>query len=285
VTRVIYIGGYGHSGSTLLEYLMSHSPSVLACGEAVSSLRKRAAKADEKQCTCGRMASDCPVWGLLYDAGRAAPRTHAELLRQFVEVGDGRYAAIVDSSKTAWGSLSAPFRLRREFGSEFALVHLVREPIAVCWSVLKQKTRRAERQGGRVRYQTLRCGWVVLGWGLANLACELFGLLYPKQYVRLRYEDLARSPSATLQTLFARLLPELSWSAEPRIAGNRHQLQGNRIRFREIAIDDVREDLSWKTEMPPEYSRVVRPLSYLLRLRYGYGADGADRPPASGPAF
>lgn len=285
MTRVIYIGGYGHSGSTLLEYLMSRSPAVLACGEAVSSLRKRAANEDEKECTCGRMASDCPVWGLLYDPDRLPPRTHAQLLRQLVEDSGGRHAAIVDSSKTAWGSLSAPFRLRREFGAEFALVHLMRDPTAVCWSVLKQKYRRAERQGRRVRYQTLRCGWVVLSWGFSNLACELFGLVHPKQYLRLRYEDLARSPDGRLQALFARFLPELRWSAEAGVADNRHQLQGNRIRFQEIAIEDVREDLSWKTEMPPKYSRVVRPLSYLLRLRYGYGADGAQRPPAPGRGY
>jgi len=36
VPRLIYIGGYGHSGSTLLEYLLAASPEVVACGEGVT---------------------------------------------------------------------------------------------------------------------------------------------------------------------------------------------------------------------------------------------------------
>jgi hypothetical protein len=74
------------------------------------------------------------------------------------------------------------------------LLHLTREPVAVCWSALKQK----KRQHGAVHKKSfldaLRCGWIVLGWSIANLSCELFRKLYPRQYVHLRYEDLARSP-------------------------------------------------------------------------------------------
>jgi hypothetical protein len=37
----MYIGGYGHSGSTLLEYLLAASPEIVACGEVSSVLRER----------------------------------------------------------------------------------------------------------------------------------------------------------------------------------------------------------------------------------------------------
>jgi hypothetical protein len=184
---------------------------------------------------------------------------------------DGRYSAIVDSSKTAWGSLTTPFRLKRKLGSEFMLVHLMREPTAVCWSVLKQKNLRANREGRRLHHYMLRCSWIVLGWWLANLSCDLFGIIYPRHYVRLRYEDLARSPAEALGTLFERLLPDVRWGSDGSGGrDNRHQLYGNKIRRRHITIEHVQEDLKWKVEMPSEYSRVVLPLSYLLRLRYGY---------------
>jgi hypothetical protein len=48
VPRLIYIGGYGRSGSTLLEYLLAASPQVDACGEVASVLRDRGRK---KTCT------------------------------------------------------------------------------------------------------------------------------------------------------------------------------------------------------------------------------------------
>jgi hypothetical protein len=46
VTRLVYIGGYGHSGSTLLEYLLAASPKVVACGEVASVLRERGRKGE-----------------------------------------------------------------------------------------------------------------------------------------------------------------------------------------------------------------------------------------------
>jgi hypothetical protein len=184
---------------------------------------------------------------------------------------DVRYLAIIDSSKTAWGSLSKPLRLRRQFGSEFMLVHLVRDPMAVCWSVLKRKDRKAARAGRSVPHYFVRCTWIVIGWYLANLSSDLFGLFYPRHYLRIRYEDLARQPAKTLDTLFERLLPGALWRAEDIGArDNRHQLHGNRSRLRYIPIEDVTEDLKWKSEMPLAYSKLVSRLSHLFRLRYGY---------------
>jgi hypothetical protein len=266
VTKLIYIGGYGHSGSTLLEYLMAGSPDVLACGEVVSTLRER----KTRRCTCGQMPSACPVWGFLHSEQRPPISTHAQLLGALIRNIDDRYSAIVDSSKTAWGALSSPFRLRRAFHEDFVLVHLTRQPAGACWSVLKRKSFKAKARR-RLYSDTLRCGWTILGWSFANLSCELFGLIYPNQYVHLRYEDLVRAPTAEIQGLLAKVLPGVaSRSRESGEGSNRHQLYGNAVRYHPPAIEDVREDLKWKTEMPRRYFRVVSCLSLPLRLRYGY---------------
>src|SRR5581483_5529416 len=271
MTRLVYIGGYGHSGTTLLEYLMAGSPAVLACGEVVSSVGKKDPDAKEQICSCGRAAKDCPIWGPFQTQSGASSLTHADVLTALMRRTDGRYAAIIDSSKTAWGSFAAPFRLRRRFGPDFTLVHLMRQPAAVCWSVIRKKNRRAKKEGRKPLHYTLRCGVTVVAWSIANLACELFGLLYPRQYVRLRYEDMVRSPSATLPALFERVLPGVMWSFDDAGASdNRHQLHGNSVKRHQLGIADVKEDLNWMTEMPPEYSRVISALSYPLRVRYGY---------------
>jgi sulfotransferase family protein len=270
LTRLIYIGGYGHSGSTLLEYLMTGSPEVLACGEVASCIRERTRK--QKICTCGRKANKCPEWSFFFSSSSQATRwTHEGLLLALTLQGSGRYSAIIDSSKTAWGSLSMPFRLRRKFGTNFILLHLVRDPTAVCWSVLKQKNLRANRKGRKLHHYSLRCSWTMLGWWLANLSCELFGMIYSCHYVRLRYEDIVHSPPETLCSLFETLLPNVRWRpGDIDFYDNRHQLHGNKTRRRIKSVEDVKEDLKWKVEMPSEYSKVVLPLSYLLRLRYGY---------------
>ena len=60
VAKLVYIGGYGRSGSTLLEYLLTTSPEVVACGEVERHLRRFGRY---KICTCGRRLKKCPVWG------------------------------------------------------------------------------------------------------------------------------------------------------------------------------------------------------------------------------
>jgi hypothetical protein len=271
MTKLIYIGGYGHSGSTLLEYLMAGSPAVLACGEVASSIREKDSSRKEKLCSCGRAADACPVWGPFHSPEYKSAPTHAELVDALMRRADGQYAAIIDSSKTAWGTIAAPFRLRRRYGSEFTLVHLMRQPAAVSWSVLRKKNRRAKQEGRRPAHYLLRCGFAVAAWSIANLSCELFGFFHPRQYVRLRYEDLVHSPAEALHSLFRKVLPGVTWSFDAAGArDNRHQLHGNSVKRHQLGITDVKEDLKWQSEMPPEYSRAVLALSYLLRVRYGY---------------
>jgi hypothetical protein len=160
-------------------------------------------------------------------------------------------------------------------------VHLMRDPVAVCWSALKQKERRAQRQGHRLRFRRLRCAWIVVGWWLANLACDLFGLIHPRDYLRLRYEDLVRAPEGELRKLSRLLLPDVDWGTDAAVADNRHQLHGNKVRLRQLTVADVREDLKWRHEMPSAYARIVLVLTWPLRWRYGYAAwpaTGLHRP-------
>jgi hypothetical protein len=265
VTKLVYIGGYGHSGSTLVEYLMTASPQIVGCGEVASSSRERLAK---KRCTCGQLTEDCPIWGAFVEpSGRAEGWRHQDLTAALFEHASGQYAVMVDSSKTAWHSAASPFGLRRRLSSDFLLVHVVRDPRAVCWSVLKK----AKRRGDARSSAALRCAFTTLGWWTANLACELFGRMYPDQYVRLGYEDLVRSPREVMSTLFKRLVPEGEYRFDKLgTMGNRHQLYGNRMRSSPLSLGEIKEDQGWRTEMPGHHRRLVEALSWPLRGRYGY---------------
>jgi hypothetical protein len=268
VTKIIYIGGYGHSGSTLLEYLIAGNPGVLACGEVVSVLRTR----KRGKCTCGQLPEECQFWGFVYSKDGRSPRckTHSQLLSALVGHIGGRYLALVDSSKTAWGALSSPFSLRHTFGEDFLLVHLTRQPAAACWSVLKKRSPKGRRAGRRLYSESFRCVWTSLSWSVANLSCEIFRLFFPRQYRHLRYEDLVRAPVEEIGTLLTSVLPQLRWSEDLSGSDNRHQLFGNSVRYRPLSLEAIREDLRWKTEMPREQTLLVLRLTSLLRLRYGY---------------
>lgn len=264
MTRLVYIGGYGHSGSTLLEYLLAASPKVVACGEVASVLRERGRKG---KCTCGREVRLCPLWGpLLASTETLDGMTHERLARALVAQDGGAHAVLVDSSKTAWLSAAVPFRLASELGQDFRLVHLVRDPRAVSWSAVKKSGRRGTRP-----LMPLRSGFAALGWWVANLACERFGRLYPDRYLRVRYEDLARAPGETMRRVFAEIVPGSEWrAADVGGSGNRHQLYGNRMRSASLSLAEVKEDTSWTRDMPPVYRSLVSALTAPLRRRYGY---------------
>ena len=264
MTKLVYIGGYGHSGSTLLEYLLAASPKAVACGEVASVLRDRDRKG---KCTCRRPINECPVWGPLF----ASPDTlegmsHEDLSRALLAQDRDEHAILIDSTKTAWRSAIVPFRLASALGGDFTLVHLVRDPRAVAWSGVKKAGRR-----GTHPLLPLRSASAALGWWVANLGCELFASQYPDRYMRLRYEDLARAPRDEIQGLFAKLVPGSEWPAEA-IGGcdNRHQLYGNRMRAANLSLAEVREDAAWQRDMPRLYRVFVSLLTAPLRWRYDY---------------
>src|SRR5262245_48232089 len=129
MAKLIYIGGFGRSGSTLLEYLLTCNPNLVACGEVVRHVRRFRTR---KLCTCGRPATKCPVWGPFQrKLESSGDLDHQALtLAMFKQISQ-KFDTMVDSSKTAWGSGFMPFEFRRILGPDFLLVHLVRDPRAV----------------------------------------------------------------------------------------------------------------------------------------------------------
>jgi hypothetical protein len=215
-------------------------------------------------CTCSRPLEKCPVWGPFKDdPSQLDGLTHHDLTLALFRQLPGQDAIMVDSSKTAWGSTAVPFTLVHAISTDFRLIHIVRDPRAVCWSTLKKAT-----ATNRIRVsRSLFCSRALMGWWVANLASELFGWMYPDQYVCVRYEDLARSPCEVIN----RLLPDGDCTFNAIEAReNRHQLYGNRMRSRVLSIESVKEDDAWKTKMPAAIRRLAYILSWPLCVKYGY---------------
>jgi hypothetical protein len=136
--------------------------------------------------------------------------------------------------------------------------------------VVRRKSSKAKRARRWLYSEKLGCAWTSFGWSMANLSCELFRLIYPRQYVHLRYEDLVRAPVEVVQVLLTRAAPGLCWDGKFSGSNNRHQLYGNTVRYRPPSIENIEEDLRWKNEMPPDHARLILHLTSLLRSRYGY---------------
>jgi hypothetical protein len=175
---------------------------------------------------------------------------------------------MVESSKTAWGSTLMPFRFHNRLGQDFLLVHIVRDPRAVCWSTIKSVMKSKESKGRILRF--VRCLKTTVGWTVANLACEIFGSLHPERYVRVRYEDLVIATHPVIDQIFSRSLFQ-SHAPLKQVGNqdNRHQLYGNAMRFKPLSPLALKEDVTWEKAMPKPY-RLVAALAWPLAAKYGY---------------
>ncbi len=263
--RLIYIGGYGRSGSTLLGRVFAENEDVLDLGEVIRAARSIGRK--KRLCTCGRPMTECPVWGPLREvvAGRtpaeADAPTHAALLTRIAE--RARAGIIVDSSKTAGGLGSRPQYLRQHLSLSMTLVHLVRDPRAVLWSVLRDATNDGARMSRpAMLWQAAR---VSASWTRANLACERFRRRHRDGYVRIGYEDaLRRGVPLALQGLIG---PGSLDRRTLERRDNYHAPAANPMRREKSVV--IALDEEWRTRLPHVLRVAVLLLCLPLVARYG----------------
>ena len=231
--RVVYLGGLGRSGSTLLERLLGEVPGIAACGEIVH-LWQRGVAANER-CGCGLEFAACDFWkqvgkeafggwdkidtariGYLRDTvdrTRAIPRLSTRARRPGRQgPGLAEYAgyylrlyraivavsgcdALVDSSKHA----SLAFCLSSCEEIDLRVIHVVRDSRAVAYSWTTKVARPEAGSAASASYMTtyppVRAA---VHWNAQNAALQLLGKR-GTPVLRVRYEDLADAPEQTLR--------------------------------------------------------------------------------------
>ena len=272
---LVYIAGYGRSGSTLLGRLIASTGRALDVGEvAMAPLFLYRPKG---RCACGTRMTACPVWGALPQALRELPRRpanrhdHAALLRAILAVSP--QPTIVDSSKTAAALAFRPIFLSRNLPVRLCLVHLVRDPRAVVWSVVRdRRTRRDKPSFWRDVLSTAKTSFV---WQVANAAAELQSLWFSPDVIRLRYDHLVRFGT---QDSLQGILPQgtLEGVTHDSGIGDYHSLGGNAMRNEKTVV--VKLDDAWRTQMPRHLLSLATALSFpfILRYRFGLRSDRAS---------
>ncbi|SBT63648.1 Sulfotransferase family protein [Micromonospora sediminicola] len=307
--RVLFVGGLGRSGSTLLELILAQHPDVCAVGEVVH-LWERALGGDER-CGCGERFTVCGFWQQVGDhafggwdavdrdevlalkaevdrtrhipqlARGDLPAEQLAAVRRYADLYTRIYRAatevtgaevVVDSSKHA----STAFALRWAPDLDLRVVHLVRDSRAVAYSWAKQ-VRRPEVVDGEAYMPTFSPFTVSSLWTAQNAAFHLLAQRVP--VVRLRYEDFTADPRGTVTRVrrFAGLTdtPDaLRVLDEPPVPLVRaHSIAGNPLRFSAGPLK-VRQDNAWRENLPTRSRAVVSAATLPLRLRYGYLGGG-----------
>lgn len=299
--KVIYVGGSGRCGSTLLSLLFSQHEAFLDCGE-IKNIWERGIQ-ENRKCACGQDFQTCGFWHdvietaygtssasvakdmheSLYRATRyrnyprirkASRLGHGVLDGQQVQQLGRLYASIhehangrliVDSSKLP------PYArvLMLLPNVDIFYVDLVRDARAVVYSWQKKMKYEPESAREMDRFGILHAAYI---WKLAYMTSHDVSKELPG--MAIRYEDLVADTKGTMEKLLqeisrwaARDLPDaavdqLSW------AGTSHSLSGNPLRFRKG--EDIRLDDEWKRSFRGMNKLVTDVFcSHQLR-RYGY---------------
>lgn len=294
---LIYIAGYGRSGTTLLDIALGEHPAVMGAGEVTALVRH--VWDNGEYCACGRPVRDCPSWraivgrwladepaGFLADYRRAQRRTEGlvGLGRLFPSGGESDHARrtvkllrgmaavsgrpiLVDSSKLP----GRAFALAAMPGIDLHVVHVVRDGRGVAWSLAKGY-RRSLRDGLQRELRPKPLLHTALRWSLVNLAAErLCRHVGPARSLRIRYEDFVEDPRGTVGRILAMV-------GQPPLAGEgmafrpQHQVAGSRHRMQRAIT--VHRDDKWKREMSAVRQWLFTLLCAPMLRRYGYPIRG-----------
>jgi hypothetical protein len=298
--RVLFIGGLGRSGTTLLERLLGQIEGVQTLGETVH-LWVRGILRDET-CGCGRAFHECPFWtqvGLAAFGGWStvdvdeviAMRGHVDRLRKvpgvlahpgaevnryagmFRSIYEGVQQAaptplIVDSSKHP----SMAYCLRTQSDLDIRMVHVVRDPRAVAYSWAKtvERPEAGVEEKFMNRYTPARAAMLWTGENAAMTSLTRLGT----PVLRLHYEDLVADPVTALRRVldFAGMPADVHIPIDGHRATLRpnHTVSGNPLRFRNGELV-IRRDDDWVTQLGARDRAVVSAMTAPLRLAYKIG--------------
>jgi hypothetical protein len=301
--KVLFIGGYGRSGSTLLDRVLGTVGGFCSCGELRHIWQE--GFVENRLCGCGQPFRECPFWtevAALAFGGfdqvdiRAilAVKSRVDRWWRSPQLAVGarsvgftrdfqRYAAvlttlyggirqaagcdlIVDSSK----DVSHGYILSAVGPPiDLSVLHLVRDGRATAYS---WRHRPKHNPGSGRRVKQYRPSRAALEWGLINAATSGLRVVAPR-YERMRYEDLVRDPYRGV----ARIL-DLVGEPDRRVPvandgcvdlGIDHTVAGNPIRFQYGPVR-ICPDEEWRRQMPPLERAVTTALTAPALAAYGY---------------
>ncbi len=303
---VLFIGGWGRSGSTILDRILGQIPGVFSAGE----LREIWVRGllENRPCGCGSPFLECHVWREIGDTAfdgwgsvgasqlardrrrldrpwmvpvLALPRPRGGMRRaidRYVSALADLYQAIlhvtgarvvVDSSKLP----SHAFLLRRVPGLDLRVLHLIRDSRGVAFSWQKRSSRAAPGEPASTlpRFGPLAASIRWLVYNAETSALARVGV----PYRRLRYEDLMRAPREVVTTILRWVglgiteddIPFVSEAAVTLQPG--HTVDGNPVRFA-TGLVPLRADDEWRRSLPSVDRAIVTTLTLPGLLRYGY---------------
>jgi hypothetical protein len=299
--RVVFVGGYGRSGSTIIDVLLNRVPGVIAVGEFRHLFGR--ALGDNELCSCSKPFRDCEFWGkvlaeafpdgvdrervqravkrinrLVMLPGLRWPRLMSKRTREDItlyrQTFTAAYRAVakVSGASVVVDSTKYPVHgwvLRSMLSLDLQVMLLVRDPRAVAFSWTRKRLRPEVHweQREMPRYNVVRSA---IAWNLSNSITAK--LRRNVQHYRVqRYENFVSNPPHELADIASfclgapTKLPKDLFDVQPHVP---HTIAGNPVRIGSEQVQ-VRKDDEWK-QMPWYRHAVISLVCLPGMLRYRY---------------
>lgn len=301
--RILFIGGSGRSGSTILDRCLGAESGCVSVGE-IAYIWETSFIANRY---CGKYRfHEHPFWNAVFEEAKLTDMTLEQAnelyqtrvnflrLRQFflhgfriwpsaiqpkilhyIDVMNRLYAAIfsvsganviVDSSKIA--THGAFLSLLSDFHTSF--VHLTRDSRAVAFSWSRIKNREPGNSNESMPLiPTVRSARY---WMVHNGMMHLLTRQAPQDSQLVRYEDFARTPKDTASLIFSKGGVSASLShinGDEAHLPESHNINGNPSKFQHGVVK-LKSDDVWRDAMPVRARMTATLLTFPLLLTYGY---------------
>jgi sulfotransferase family protein len=303
--RLVYIVGWGRSGSTLLGNILGSLPGAVHTGE----IRRFWNYWDrrDRYCGCGETIADCPFWGAVRDEVLADPRLpttdlselqrvqrqatrtrntlmvaragsadelHSELYATEIEALRCLYRAVarvsqaevmIDSSKQVPYGALAGMAL----DTQPTYIHLVRDPRATAYSWQRVRTSGPGDDRVMPRYSAFASS---VSWVVSNLGADQLRRRRSR-VARVGYEDLVESPGSVIGDIaevLGRSRADVPLEADSTVSlQTNHAFAGNPSRFHRGRIR-LRNDDQWVASQRRVDRLVCDLVTFPFLRRFGY---------------
>ena len=291
--NILYIGGAGRSGSTLLDMILGNLPDFFSVGELRYFWEYTAQ--DEISCGCGKDLSKCDFWSKVkeelapelcksmdiisrrWNHTRNLPRILLNTPEEWRTLAKGtnllyqatwqaaKAQVLVDTSK-----VPAQLVLLKQIPSvNLRVLQLVRDGRAVSYSWNKRRKRESALMGQTAYMPQRSMTSAVSAWATEN--AMMLRLSRDIPHVFMRYEDFIQNPRTVLENALQELgfNNNLSFLDNPTLLlPSTHSMGGNPIRFNnEFTIES---DDEWRDKMPLTTKLSLGLLAFPLMKRFGY---------------
>jgi len=300
--HLVYIASTGRSGSTLLELLLASFQNIWTMGEIY--VLPLEIKQKNRPCGCGSEVTNCSFWSPIikkskmiletnnnislfreyYSGGKffriqelidiiyRKSMTRFESLNEFCNDNSHLFMTIqqeamnitqkevkylIDSSKDFYRL----FWLSNCRNIDLKVIHIVKNPKSFVYSNIKARKNLFVKILRSIR---MSIRYVIENW-LIEKVCEN---LPRKDYILIRYEDLASSPALVLRNIS----DWLQLPFESRIVSSfrfdvNHGIAGNMMRY---DVKDISLDEQWKKDMSVLNRIIVLLITFIYYIKYRY---------------